>query len=66
MVTRCICFGRTFAELKRVAAARGCKTVSELQQHALFGRACMMCVPYVERMLETGETEFEVLPPTKP
>ncbi len=57
-VTHCICFRRSFAELKQIAQATGAKTVEELQKHALFGRSCLMCVPYVEHMLRTGETEI--------
>ncbi len=60
MITRCVCFRRSFVELKRIAAARGVRTVEALQQYVLFGRSCMMCLPYVARMLETGETEFDV------
>jgi NAD(P)H-nitrite reductase large subunit len=62
-VSQCICFRRTFAELKRVAERTGARTVPELQRHTMFGMSCMLCVPYVQRMLETGETEFPLLPP---
>jgi NAD(P)H-nitrite reductase large subunit len=64
-VNRCICFRRSFAELKQIAQAKGAKTVEELQQHALFGRSCLMCLPYVEYMLATGETEVPLGPPRR-
>ena len=57
-IDRCLCFGRTFAELADVAAETGAETVAELQQHALFGRKCQLCHPYVRRMLRTGQTVF--------
>jgi bacterioferritin-associated ferredoxin len=60
MITRCICFKRSFAELKAIAAAHQAREVEALQAHVSFGRNCMLCVPYVARMLETGETEFAV------
>ncbi len=57
-IDRCLCFGRTFAELAEVAEATGARTVAELQEHALFGRKCELCHPYVRRMLRTGQTAF--------
>ena len=57
-IDRCLCFGRTFAELAEVAEATGAETVAELQEHALFGRKCRLCHPYVRRMLRTGQTVF--------
>lgn len=60
MVNRCICFKRTFAELKRIADEHDAKTIDELRKHVSFGMSCMLCVPYVEKMLATGEVEFEV------
>lgn len=57
-IDRCLCFGKTFAELAEVADATGAETVAELQEHALFGRKCALCHPYVRRMLRTGQTVF--------
>ena len=57
-IDRCMCFGRPFAELADVAAETGAATVAELQEHALFGRKCALCHPYVRRMLRTGQTSF--------
>ena len=57
-IDRCLCFGRTFADLAEVAAATGAATVPELQQHVAFGQKCGLCRPYVRRMLRTGQTVF--------
>ena len=57
-IDRCLCFGKPFAELAVVAAGTDAETVAELQEHALFGRKCALCHPYVRRMLRTGETAF--------
>ena len=57
-VDRCVCFGRTFADLKRVADRTGAASAEALQAHAVFGRKCGLCRPYVRRMLATGETVF--------
>ena len=57
-IDRCLCFGVPFADLAGVAEETGAATVAELQEHALFGRKCALCHPYVRRMLRTGETVF--------
>ena len=61
-VDRCICENRSFAEIREEARRRGLLTVEELQQARLCGTGCEMCLPYVERMLQTGETSFEPMP----
>ena len=57
-IDRCMCFGKTFADLAEVAETTGAATVVALQEHALFGQKCALCHPYVRRMLRTGETVF--------
>ncbi|MGB3541988.1 (2Fe-2S)-binding protein [Rubrivirga sp.] len=57
-IDRCFCFATTFTDLADVAAETGAATVPELQRHALFGRKCQLCHPYVRRMVRTGETVF--------
>ena len=58
-IDRCFCFGRTFAGLRETAEATGARTVADLQQHAVCGRKCALCHPYVRRMLRTGATVFD-------
>ena len=58
MVDRCLCYSKTFAELKAVAARHGARCVLSLQQATEFGLRCGLCKPYVARMLETGQTAF--------
>lgn len=57
-IDRCLCFDRTFAELRRTADRTGAATVEALQRHVPFGLRCGLCKPYVRRMLATGETVF--------
>lgn len=59
MVTRCVCFGKTFKELRKIAIKKRAITLEELQAHVRFGLNCRRCHPYVRRMLRTGETVFE-------
>lgn len=58
-IDRCVCFQKTFAELKEVADACGARTVAALQAHVGFGQRCRLCHPYVRRMLRTGQTSFD-------
>jgi NAD(P)H-nitrite reductase large subunit len=60
MVDRCVCFNKTFKELKITAGLHGCTTIPELKKYVIFSENCKLCVPYIEKMLETGETEFPV------
>jgi bacterioferritin-associated ferredoxin len=61
-VDRCICFDKTFVQLKEVADRTGARSVPELQRHVAFGKHCTLCVRYVEKMLASGDTEFPLLP----
>lgn len=57
-IDRCVCFDKTFAELKSVSEATGAGTIEDLQRQVKFGSNCRLCNPYVRRMLRTGETVF--------
>ncbi len=57
-IDRCLCYLRTFKELRAIAEETGAATVAELQRHVKFGLNCRLCHPYVRRMLRTGETMF--------
>ncbi|MFV1979620.1 MAG: bacterioferritin-associated ferredoxin [Rhodothermia bacterium] len=58
LIYRCVCFNRTFSELKQAAEDADADSVHELLEHVTFGSNCGLCLPYVERMLSTGETTF--------
>ncbi len=58
LVTRCICHDKSFEEIKTFALENGIKDVKELQILKYCSNSCRLCVPYVEMVLETGETEF--------
>ncbi len=61
MVDRCICFSKTFSELKTLAAQHRIRDVAALQTVTEFGRRCGLCKSYVQRMLDTGSTIFPVM-----
>lgn len=61
LVDRCVCFRKTFRELRQIADEHGCRSIQELQDHVTFGMACQMCHPYVVKMLTTRQTQFTSL-----
>lgn len=62
-IDRCLCYRRTFAELKEVAAQTGAASVRELQGYVKFGLNCRLCHPYIREMLRTGRTTFDEIIP---
>lgn len=56
-VRRCVCADVSFAELR----AAGVTTLEEASHWFNVANNCGLCRPYVERMLETGETAFGVI-----
>ncbi|MEX0719525.1 MAG: hypothetical protein WD059_02575 [Balneolaceae bacterium] len=59
LVNKCICHDHDFAEIKKYAEEKGYSTVKELQAENFCSNSCRLCIPYVEMVLETGETEFK-------
>lgn len=57
-VTKCICYKRTFEEVKQFAEENNISSVKELQDINYCSNSCRLCAPYVEVVLETGQTEF--------
>jgi NAD(P)H-nitrite reductase large subunit len=44
----------------------GFTTVEEIAREVKCTTGCGLCRPYIERMLETGETAFSVIPADEP
>ncbi|MFN1836127.1 bacterioferritin-associated ferredoxin [Balneola sp. MJW-20] len=64
-VDKCICHKRSFEVIREYAEKEGIKSVSELQKQNICSTGCGLCIPYIELMLETGETSFEPGAPYK-
>jgi bacterioferritin-associated ferredoxin len=60
-VTKCICYDTSFKEMKEIMIKQNLKTIDELRRVKPVGVNCRLCVPYIEKMIETGETEFKVI-----
>ncbi len=52
----CVCNSVSFAEI----AAQGLQTLEEITEQTGAGTTCESCLPYLRKMLRTGQTAFEV------
>lgn len=59
-VDRCVCENKPFTQLKAVAVDRQLDLEGLMSEEGC-GTHCGMCRPYLERMLATGDTVFDVL-----
>ncbi|TYP94835.1 BFD-like [2Fe-2S] binding domain-containing protein [Fodinibius salinus] len=57
-VTKCICHDQSFETIKEYAREKNLSTIDGLQKHDFCSNGCQLCSPYVEALLETGQTEF--------
>lgn len=61
-VDRCVCADISFERLKRIARERGLD-FETLRRETGAGLGCGLCAPYIERVLTTGRTSFDLLSP---
>jgi bacterioferritin-associated ferredoxin len=59
LVSKCICHKKDFSEVKDYAEANNYSSIKELQADNFCSNSCGLCIPYIELMFKTGETEFE-------
>jgi bacterioferritin-associated ferredoxin len=65
-VRACICYPCSFALLKMRAESEGWTTLEDIAHATQCGTGCGTCRPYLQKMLETGETAFDVIWPPAP
>jgi NAD(P)H-nitrite reductase large subunit len=51
-------------EVKRMVEENGWTTLEQIAQSTNCGTGCGLCRPYLQRMLDTGETAFAWVPPS--
>lgn len=61
LINRCVCFNVKFADVKRIMDENGFTKLEEAQSVIDVSKNCKLCRPYLEKMLETGETEFNYI-----
>lgn len=59
LVSRCICHNRSFVEIKEHAEQYNLTKMEQLQENNYCSCGCGFCIPYIEMMFETGQTEFK-------
>ena len=60
-VNRCICHDVPFTDLWAMLQDDPKPTLHELARRTGCGTGCGMCVPYIKRMMESGETDLPVM-----
>lgn len=65
-IDRCVCHDVTFRDVVEWSRRTGCRAVDGAAREFKCTTSCGMCLPYVERALDTGETVFhQILPPAR-
>lgn len=57
-VKKCICYDRSFEEIKEYAEKHDISSIAELRDRNYCSNGCRLCGPYIKKMLETGQVEF--------
>ncbi|MEP7145817.1 MAG: hypothetical protein ABI792_02275 [bacterium] len=60
IVNKCICNDTTFEEMKIIMRKNNLRTLDELREVKMVASNCMLCLPYIIRMIDTGKTKFEI------
>lgn len=60
MIDGCICFKKTFTEIKRLSEEENLTSLDSLVSEKNICCKCCMCQPYIEEMYKTGLTEFPI------
>lgn len=57
-IVKCICYDTTFEEMKKIMEENNLTTIDELRKFKTIAANCKLCVPYIKRMIETGQVKF--------
>jgi len=60
-VTKCVCYDTTFEEMKEIMEKNNIGTIDELRKIKPVASNCKLCLPYINKMIETGKIKFEVI-----
>ncbi|MEM9066529.1 MAG: hypothetical protein AAGB51_13675 [Planctomycetota bacterium] len=60
VVSRCICYNKSFAELADLSEREGCG-IAGIHAQTGVGARCGLCIPYIRLMLRTGKTSLPVM-----
>jgi bacterioferritin-associated ferredoxin len=60
-IDKCVCSNITFLEVKEIAENQNVKDIEGLLEAIEVAKNCKLCLPYLNEMLKTGQTEFRNL-----
>ncbi len=58
-ITKCVCFDMTFAQMKKKMEEKNINDIEGLRKIKPVATNCKLCLPYINKMIETGQTEFD-------
>jgi len=61
LVNKCVCNDITFEEMKNIMKENNLKSIEELIKIKSVASNCKLCLPYIKKMIETGNTKFEII-----
>lgn len=47
--------------MKEIMKEKNINSIEELKEIKLVAANCKLCLPYIKRMIETGQTEFDII-----
>jgi bacterioferritin-associated ferredoxin len=59
IITKCICNDITFEKINKKINEKKIKRIEDLRKVMTVASNCKLCLPYINKMIETGQTSFE-------
>ena len=59
--TKCVCNNISFEEMKIIAVKNDIQNIEGLVNVLQVATNCRLCVPFIKKMLATGETIFKIV-----
>lgn len=60
-IIKCVCCDMTFEDMKKVMKMKNIHTIEELIEKKIVASNCRLCIPYITKMIDTGQTKFEMI-----
>lgn len=51
----------SFSQMKKTMKDRNIRSIEEFRKIKPVATNCKLCLPYINKMIETGKTEFEII-----
>lgn len=60
MITKCVCFNKTFEEIQRLSREESINSLDSLLSEKNICNKCRICNQYIEEMYKTGQVEYPI------